>query len=53
MTSTHETGTTPDQDVTEDFADEVGVGPTHEEIDTHRRLEKAAEPPPAIDGPAG
>ena len=51
MTRTH--GTTPDPDVAEDFADKVGVGPTQEEIDTHRRLENenAAEPPAAIDGP--
>jgi hypothetical protein len=44
---------TPDPDVAEDFADEVGVDPTQEEIDTYRRLEgeDATEPPPAIDGP--
>jgi hypothetical protein len=45
--------TAADPDVAEDYADEVGVDPTQEEIDTYRRLEgeDAAEPPPAIDGP--
>ena len=39
---------TPDPDVAEDFADDVGVDPTQEEIDTYRRLEgeDATEPPP-------
>jgi hypothetical protein len=48
------TETTPDPEAAEDFADEVGVDPTQEEIDTYRRLEgeDAAEPPPAIDGPS-
>ena len=46
--------TTPNPDVAEDFADEVGVDPTQEEIDTYRRLEgeDATEPPPAVGGPA-
>ena len=45
--------TTQDPDVAEDYADEVGVDPTQEEIDTYRRLEgeDAADLPPAIDGP--
>jgi len=45
--------TTPDPDVAEDFAEDIGVDPTQEEIDTYRRLEgeDATEPPPAIDGP--
>ena len=44
---------TPDPDVAEDFADDVGVDPTQEEIDTYRRLEgeEAPDPPPASDGP--
>lgn len=46
--------TTPDPDVAEDFAEEVGVDPTQEEIDTYRRLEgeDATEPPPAIGEPS-
>ena len=53
MTRPEDTRTPPDPDVAEDFADEVGVDPTQEEIDIYRRLEgeDAAEPPPAIDGP--
>jgi hypothetical protein len=44
---------TPDPDAAEDFAEDVGVDPTQEEIETYRRMEgeDAAEPPPAIDGP--
>jgi hypothetical protein len=34
-----------DPDAAEDFADEVGVDPTQEEIDHYRRLE--GEPPAA------
>lgn len=54
MTEPTGTETTPDPEAAEDFADEVGVDPTQEEIDTYRRLEgeDAAEPPPAIDGPS-
>ncbi len=47
---------TPDPDAAEDFADDVGVDPTQDEIDTYRRMEgeDAAEPPPAIgEPPAG
>lgn len=53
MTRPTDGETTPDPDVAEDFADDVGVDPTQEEIDTYRRLEgeDATEPPPAIDGP--
>ena len=45
---------TPDPDAAEDFADNVSVDPTQEEIDTYRRMEgeDAAEPPPAIGDPA-
>lgn len=44
----------PDPDAAEDFADDVSIDPTQEEIDTYRRMEgeDAAEPPPAIDDPA-
>ena len=44
---------TPDPDAAEDFADEVGVDPTQDEIDTYRQLEgeDADEPPVAIDPP--
>jgi hypothetical protein len=46
--------TTPDTDAAEEFAEEISVDPTQEEIDTYRRLEgdDAAEPPPGIDPPA-
>jgi hypothetical protein len=46
---------TPDPDAAEDYADEIGVDPTQEEIDTYRRLEgeDAAEPPAGIDPAAG
>ena len=45
---------TPDPDAAEDFADDVSVDPSQEEIETYRRMEgeETAEPPPAIDGPA-
>ncbi len=44
---------TPDSDAAEEFAEEVSVDPTQEEIDTYLRLEgdDAAEPPPAADVP--
>lgn len=48
--------TTPDTDAAEEFAEEISVDPTQEEIETYRRLEgdDAAEPPAAIDAsPAG
>jgi hypothetical protein len=44
---------TPDPEAAEDFADNVGVDPTQEQIDIYRRMEgeDAAEPPPAVEGP--
>jgi hypothetical protein len=55
VTGPTDTGDTPDPDAAEEFADDVGVDPTQEEIDTYRRMEgeDAAEPPPAIDRPSG
>ena len=54
MTGPTNSETPPDSDAAEAFADEIGVDPTQEEIDTYRRLEgeDAAEPPPAVDGPS-
>jgi hypothetical protein len=48
-----DTGTTPDTDAAEEFAEEISVDPSQDEIDTYRRLEgdDATEPPPAIDAP--
>jgi hypothetical protein len=45
--------TTPDTDAAEEFAEEISVDPTQEEIDTYRRLEgdDTTEPPPGIDAP--
>ena len=42
---------TPDPDAAEEFADEIGVDPTQEEIDTYRRMEgdDTSEPPAAVD----
>ncbi len=53
MTEPTDTEITHDPDAAEDFADEVGIDPTQEEIDTYRQLEgeDAAEPPAAIDPP--
>ena len=55
MTGPSDTPTTPDPDAAEDYADEIGVDPTQEEIDTYRRLEgeDATEPPAGIDSPTG
>jgi hypothetical protein len=39
------TGPRPDPDAAEEFAEQVGVDPTQEEIDHYRRLE--GEPPAA------
>jgi hypothetical protein len=51
MTEPTDTGTTPDPDAAEEFADEIAVDPTQEEIDTYRRMEgdDASEPPAAVD----
>jgi len=53
VTEPTNTEITPDPDAAEDYAGEVGVDPTQEEIDTYRRLEgeDATEPPTAIDTP--
>jgi hypothetical protein len=53
VTGPTESGTTPDPDAAEEFADQVGVDPTQEEIAAYRRLEgeDAAEPPPTVDEP--
>jgi hypothetical protein len=44
---------TPDTDAAEEFAEEISVDPTQEEIDTYRRLEgdDATEPPAGLDAP--
>jgi hypothetical protein len=47
MSEPTESEVRPDPDAAEDFAEEVGVDPTQEEIDHYRRLEGepvAAEP---------
>jgi hypothetical protein len=51
MTGPSDREITPDPDAAEDYAEEIGVDPTQEEIDTYRRLEgeDAAEPPAAVD----
>jgi hypothetical protein len=51
MTGPTDTEITPDPDAAEEFADEIGVDPTQEEIDTYRRMEgdDASEPPAAVD----
>jgi hypothetical protein len=48
---TKPTETTPDPEAAEEFADEIGVDPTQEEIDTYRRMEgdDTSEPPAAAD----
>ena len=53
MTGPTDTELTPDPDAAEDYAEEVGVDPTQQEIDTYRRLEgeDASEPPPPVDSP--
>lgn len=56
VTSPTDSEITPDSDAAEEFAEEVNVDPTQEEIDTYLRLEgdDADEPPAAIDAaPAG
>ena len=56
-TTEGDTMTSPDTDAAEEFAEEVGVDPTQEEINQYRRLEgdeDVEEPPAAIeDSPAG
>lgn len=42
MTGPLESDVRPDTDAAEDFAEEVGVDPTQEEIDYYRRLEGEA-----------
>jgi hypothetical protein len=51
VSSPTESEITPDTDAAEEFAEEVSVDPTQEEIETYRRLEgdDAAEPPAGID----
>ena len=53
MTSPTDSEITPDTDAAEEFAEEVSLDPTQDEIDTYLRLEgdDAAEPPPGIDAP--
>lgn len=53
VTSPTDSEITPDSDAAEEFAEEVSVDPTQEEIDTYLRLEgdDAAEPPARIDAP--
>jgi hypothetical protein len=53
VTSPTDSETTPDTDAAEEFAEEISVDPTQEEIDTYRRLEgdDAAEPPAGLDAP--
>ena len=53
MTGPNSIENPPDPDAAEDFADDVSVDPTQDEIETYRRMEgeDAGEPPPAIDGP--
>lgn len=55
MTGPADTEPTPDPEAAEDYAEEVGVDPTQEEIDTYRRLEgeDASEPPAAVDPTTG
>ena len=54
VTSPIDSDITPDSDAAEEFAEEVSVDPSQDEIDTYLRLEgdDADEPPAAIDGPA-
>ena len=54
MTGPTDVDDVPDPDAAEDFANDVGVDPTQEEIDTYRRIEgeDPAEPPPAIGRPS-
>ncbi len=53
MTSPTDSESTPDTDAAEEFAEEVSVDPTQEEIDTYLRLEgdDADRPPAGIDAP--
>ena len=53
VTSPTDSETTPDSDAAEEFADEISVDPTQDEIDTYLRLEgdDVTEPPAAIDPP--
>jgi hypothetical protein len=53
VTGPTDADTAPDTDAAEEFAEEIGVDPTQEEIDTYRRLEgdDATEPPAGIDTP--
>jgi hypothetical protein len=53
VSSPTENEITPDTDAAEEFAEEVNVDPTQEEIDTYLRLEgdDATEPPAAVDVP--
>ena len=44
MTGPTDADTAPDTDAAEEFADEIGVDPTQEEIDTYRRLEGTTRP---------
>jgi hypothetical protein len=45
--------TAPDTDAAEEFAEEISVDPTQEEIDAYRRLEgdDETEPPAGINPP--
>jgi hypothetical protein len=51
VTSPTDSEITPDSDAAEEFAEEVSVDPTQDQIDTYRRLEgdDADGPPAAID----
>lgn len=53
VTSPTDSEITPDSDAAEEFAEEVSVDPTQEEIDTYLRLEgdDAAEPLAVVDVP--
>lgn len=53
VTSPTDSEITPDSDAAEEFAEEVSVDPTQEEIDTYLRLEgdDAAEPRAVVDVP--
>lgn len=53
MTGPTDTELTPDPDAAEDYAEEVGVDPTQDEIGTYLRLEgeDPEEPPAAVDTP--
>jgi hypothetical protein len=53
VTGPTDADTTPDSDAAEEFAEEISVDPTQEEIDTYRRLEgdDGTETPAGIDAP--